>query len=210
MPEEISNPRIIGRSSSSFTRITRIFACELGVECELRIVRDLRSSNVEDYAGNPALKLPILQAQSGTWFGALNICRALARGSAREPHVVWPEDLREPLLANAQELTLHALATEVTLVMSKLSGVDATLHQAKLHASLLNVLEWLDVNVAGVLAGLPAARQLSYLEVALFCLVTHLEFRDVVPVAPYRELAAFCGSFAERASAQATPYRFDL
>jgi glutathione S-transferase len=206
-----TKPRIVGRSSSSFTRITRIFACELGVDCELRVVRDLMSSNVEDYAGNPALKLPILQASTGTWFGTLNICRALALGSTRALHIVWPEDFREPLLANAQELTMHALATEVTLIMSKLgAGVEGAPHPAKVHASLLNVLEWLDVNAAGIFASLPAARQLSYLEVALFCLVTHLEFRAVVPVAQYRELAAFCRSFAERASARATAYCFDV
>ena len=207
----LSKPCIIGRSSSSFTRITRIFASELGVEYELRVVRDLMSSNVRDYAGNPALKLPILQASTGTWFGALNICRALALGSTRELHIVWPEDLREPVLANAQELTVHALATEVALIMSKLGGdVDGVSHQSKMRASLLNVLDWLDANAGGILAGLPGARQLSYLEVALFCLVTHLEFRDVVPVAQYRELTAFCRLFAERASARATPYCFDV
>ena len=58
-------------------------------------------------------------------------------------------------------------------------------------------------------AALPADRDLSYLEATLFCLVTHLEFRGVVPVAPYPALANFCASFAQRASARETAYHFD-
>ena len=43
----------------------------------------------------------------------------------------------------------------------------------------------------------------------LFCLVTHLEFRSVVPTAPYWRLNEFCLQFADRASAHETTYRFD-
>ena len=206
---EVSKPRIIGRSSSSFTRVTRIFAAELGVDCELQVVRDLMSSNAADYGGNPALKLPALHTASGTWFGALNVCRALSRMGTHAPRIVWPEALNEPLLANAQELTVHALATEVALVMSKLGGTADNAHQEKMRASLLNVMSWLDANIGAVVAALPSDRDLSYLEVALFCLVTHLEFRQVLPVTDYPELAVFCARFGARASALNTPYRFD-
>ena len=209
-PEVISMPRIIGRSSSSFTRVTRVFAAELGVAYELQVVRDLMSSNMADYAGNPALKLPALQTASGTWFGALNVCRALSRIATRDVRIVWPEALHEPLLSNAQELTVHALATEVALVMSKLGGTAAdSLHQAKMRTSLRNVMSWLDANVGAILAALPSDRNLSYLEVTLFCLVTHLEFREVLPVIDYPELALFCRRFGARSSALDTLYRFD-
>jgi glutathione S-transferase len=209
-PKESDKPRLVGRSSSSFTRIARMFAAELGVPCELTVVRDLLSLSRADYGGNPALKLPILHTSAGTFFGALNICRVLARRSRRDLRLLWPEDLHEPLLANAQELTVHALATEVTLVMSKVGGASAEgAHQAKLQASLLNVLSWLDDNVGAVLGALPADRDLSYLEVALFCLVTHLEFRQVLPVADYAALGAFCLHFGQRVCARETPYFFD-
>jgi len=201
--------RIVGRSSSSFTRIVRIFAAEFGVPYELRVVRDLLSMKREDYGGNPALKLPVLEDRSGAWFGALNICRQLSLASERALSVVWPEALSSPLLANAQELTSHALASEVSLVMSTLGGAQGGPHQNKLRQSLLNVLAWLEQNVSAVRAELPAERDLSYLEVALFCLVTHLDFRDVLPLAPYPELTEFCRTFAERPSARATPYQFD-
>jgi glutathione S-transferase len=207
--EEISKPRIIGRSSSSFTRVTRIFAAELGVDYELQVVRDLMSSNAADYGGNPALKLPALHTASGTWFGALNVCRALSRTGTREARIVWPEALDEPLLANAQELTVHALATEVSLVMSKLGGTADNAHQEKMRASLLKVMSWLDANVGAVSAALPSDRDLSYLEVTLFCLVTHLEFREVLPVIDYPALTAFCGRFGARSSALDTLYCFD-
>lgn len=204
-----ANLRIVGRSSSSFTRIARIFAAELGVPYELRVVRDLLSTNPDDYAGNPALKLPVLESPEGTWFGALNICRQLALASEQPRSVLWPEALRGSLVVNAQELTLHALGTEVALVMSQLGGTGGSAHQNKLRQSLLNVLAWLEQHVSTIRAELPAERDLSYLEVALFCLVTHLEFRDVVPLAPYPNLATFCRTFADRPAARDTPYLFD-
>ena len=70
-------------------------------------------------------------------------------------------------------------------------------------------MRWLEANLGGVLEALPRERDFSYVEVTLFCLVTHLEFREVLPVSPYPALTAFCADFATRASAPATSYRFD-
>ncbi len=208
--EELARPVIIGRSSSHFTRVTRIFAAELRIDYSFRVVRDLMSSDPGDYGGNPALKIPSLQTPQGTWFGALNVCRALWRRSNPRPHVVWPEDLEEPLLANAQELVLHAMATEVTLIMDKAAGAsDSSAHHIKMRKGLANVMSWLEENASSALAALPPHRDLSFLEVTLFCLVTHLEFRNVLPTASYSELNAFCQRFATRASIGETLYRFD-
>jgi hypothetical protein len=74
------------------------------------------------YSGNPALKVPTLETADGAWFGALNICRELRRLSPCEVRIVWPEDLRGILATNAQELAVHAMGTEVTLIMSSLVG----------------------------------------------------------------------------------------
>jgi glutathione S-transferase len=201
---------IVGRSSSSFTRVSRIFAAELGVPYTLEVVRDLQSLEVEAYGGNPALKVPSLRTPSGTWFGALNICRELARISLRALHVVWPEVLERPLLANMQELTLHAMATEVGLIMSGPPAEGAeTPSRVKMRLSLHNTLSWLDAHATQALDALPAERQLSYLETCLFCLVTHLEFRNVLPTAPYPTLVAFSQRFGGRASCTETAFRFD-
>jgi glutathione S-transferase len=201
---------IIGRSSSTFTRVARIFAAELAVPYTLDVVRDLGSVELETYGGNPALKVPSLRTPNGTWFGALNACRELARLSTRELCIVWPEALDQPLLANMLELTLHAMATEVGLIMSSLPKEPAeTMHRAKMHASLHHTLSWLDTHLQQVLAALPADRHLSYLETCLFCLVTHLEFRNVAPIAPYPALATFCENLALRPSCQGTEFRFD-
>ena len=208
--EELCKPVIVGRSSSHFTRVTRIFAAEMRVDYSFQVVRDLMSCDAGDYGGNPALKLPTLQTGRGVWFGALNICRELSRQSSRKPRTVWPEDLDQPVLANAQELVVHAMATEVALIMAKVSGVgDGNAHQAKMRQSLVNTMAWLEDNARQALDALPADRELSYLEVTLFCLVTHLEFRDVLPVSPYPNLNEFCQRFAARASADETRYRFD-
>ena len=200
-------PVIIGRSSSSFTRVTRIIAAELGIDCELSVVRDLMSLDANDYGKNPSLKLPSLRTEAGTWFGALNVSRALARGRSGR-RIVWPEDLKEPLLANAQELTLQAMGTEVALIMAKVGGAAETKASTKQRESLRGTLAWLEENVEAVLSALPP-RDTSFLEVTLFCLVTHLEFREVLPTRDYRALSEFCSRFAERAAAATTPYRYD-
>src|SRR5688500_7472830 len=102
---------LLGRSSSHFTRVTRIVAAELEVPYAFHILRDIRSREPADYAGNPALKLPVLRTPSGVWFGALNICRELARCSRGNVRIVWPEHVQDALPANAQELVLQAMTT---------------------------------------------------------------------------------------------------
>lgn len=200
---------LFGRSSSHFTRVTRILAAELGVAHGFRIVPDLLSQNPSDYGGNPALRLPVLHAADGEWFGALNVCRALARHRSHPARVVWPEDL-DRLAANAQELTLQAMASEVALIMARVASADESApHLEKQRTSLEAVLAWLERHVDAVIASLPAERVVSFLEVALFCLVTHVEFRAILPTRPYRVLGEFCERFARRPSAQQTGYRFD-
>jgi glutathione S-transferase len=208
--EGLTQPVLIGRSSSHFTRVTRVFAAELGVDYTFQVVRDLMSSNPGDYGGNPALKIPSLQTPEGVWFGSLNVCRELWRRSSLKPRVVWPEELDKPVLANAQELVLQAMSTEVTLIMARMADPSASnTHNAKMRTSLVNSMSWLEEHARSVLASLPPSRDLSYLEVTLFCLVTHLEFREVLPTASYAELSRFCQHFATRASIGQTAYRFD-
>jgi glutathione S-transferase len=205
------NPTVIGRSSSHFTRVTRIFAAELGVDCDLEVVRDLLARDAAAFGGNPALKIPSLRVEGvdgAVWFGALPVCRELWRRSGMRARVLWPEDLDEPLAANAQELVVQAMSTEVSLILSKAGGATETAHTEKMRESLLGSMAWLEANVPAALATLPE-RDLAYLEVTLFCLIEHLAFRDVVPVEPYARLESFRRSFASRPSAQATGYRFD-
>jgi hypothetical protein len=208
MAENMS-PIIIGRSSSHFTRVVRLFASELRVECSFQVVTDLMSFDAAEYGGNPGLRLPTLRTQEGVWFGALNICRELQRRSSVTLSVVWPEALDRPLLANMQELVVQAMATEVSLIMAGPAGQsEGRDHRAKLQKSLLDTVAWLELNATDALAALPA-RDLSYLEVTLFCLMTHLDFRKVLPIASYAALCDFCQSFGARASAEKTTYRFD-
>jgi glutathione S-transferase len=212
--EHGSSPTLFGRSSSHFTRVARIVAAELGVAYTFRVVPNLLSTDPSDYGGNPALRLPVLHTEQGEWFGALNICRALERQASaasrdERPRLVWPEALDQPLTANAQELTLQAMASEVALIMARVAKADeAAANLAKQRQSLERMLAWLEANVSEVLAALPP-RGVSFLEVTLFCLVQHLEFRDILPTAPYRALGEFCQRFAQRESARQTPFRFD-
>jgi glutathione S-transferase len=212
---------IVGRSSSHFTRVTRIFAAEMGVEYSFRIVRDLLSTETESYGGHPGLKVPVLLASSGTWFGSLNICRALVRlsesaernqfsAASQSRRLIWPEHLHTAALANAQELVLQAMSTEVSLVMDRAAGgTGDNQHQQKLRRVLANIMAWLERNAPEALETLPPERALSYFEVTLFCLITHLEFRELLTTSEYTRLTDFAQRFSERASAETTKYVFD-
>ena len=122
--------------------------------------------------------------------------------------MVWPEATLAPLAANALELTLQAMSTEVSWIMLTSTGGENGRYAGKLRTALDGMLGWLEQNVDAALAALPE-RDSSYLELALFCLLEHLEFRQVLPLAPYPRLLAFREVFAQRASARATPFKFD-
>jgi glutathione S-transferase len=200
---------LIGRSSSHFTRVARIYAVELEVPHDFSVVHAIGSTTPGTFSGNPSLRVPSLHTPEGTWFGSLNVCRELARRSPVAAPLVWPEDLSEPLAANAQELTLEGMSAEVSVVMGRLAGLTDE-HPAleKPFARFRGAAAWLEANLAGALARLPE-RRLSFLEVSAFCFVTHLEFRGLAELEPFPNLRAFAASFGARDAAERTPYRFD-
>jgi glutathione S-transferase len=110
------------------------------------------------------------------------------------------------LVANAEELILHAMSADVALVTSSVAGAAAP---PKLRPSLENALAYLDAHVERMVAALPAGRAVSFCETALYCAVTHLPFRKLLDLAPYPRLVDFCARFGARESARATEYRFD-
>jgi glutathione S-transferase len=196
---------LVGRSSSHFTRTARLFALELGVAHAFRPVLDMTKSDPAAYGDNPALKVPVLVDADGPLYGTENICRALARRSGHGARVVLCGDAPARVVANAEEMILHAMASEVILIMTGLEEPAPP----KVRASLENALGFLETNVDRVLAALPPDRLLSFCEASLFALVTHLPFRKIMDVSGYPRLGAFCGEFGQRAGARATEYRFD-
>lgn len=203
-------PCIVGRSSSHFTRLVRVFAAELGVTCEFVPVYDLSSLDMSDYAGNPALKLPVLRMGEVAVFGAENICRVLAESASERHRVFWPEDMHDVQARNAQELVWHAMQAQVQLGFgTQIAKLPAdSIYFAKAAAGLRNALAWLDERVPAVIDALPP-RDISMLEASLFCLVEHLAFRATISLVPYERLTAFAHAFGKRDSAQQTPYLFD-
>jgi glutathione S-transferase len=145
-------------------------------------------------------------------FGTENICRTLADRAPGSLRIVWPEQLRENISRNAQELVWHCMTSQVQIVfgtgMAKLPGDNLYFEKARL--GFQGALAWLDAHLAEALAALPASRQLSLFEASLFCMIEHLHFRPTLPVAQYPALVSFARSFADRPSAQRTPYQFDV
>jgi glutathione S-transferase len=199
---------LVGRSSSHFTRTARLFALETEVPHAFRPVMDLTVLDAANYAGNPALKVPVLLDAQGALYGTENICRELARRSAHRSAVVLRGEVSDRLVANAEELLLHAMGAEVILITSALPGQERPA-PAKVVRSLENSLAFLDSHVDRARAALPADRRLSFLETGLYCLVTHLPFRNLMDVSGHARLQAFCAEFGARPGARATPYRFD-
>lgn len=203
-------PVIVGRSSSHFTRVARIFAHELGVAHELAPVYDIAALATETFADNPTLRVPSLRTESGTWFGTLNVCRELARRATTRASIVWPEDLGDATAANAQEIVLETMAAEIVVVMARTAKLEPEhAFLAKPRARIETSVAWLERELPGVLARLPE-RSLSFLEVTAFCLATHLGFREVRSIDDCPNLLAFAESFGARASARATEYGFDV
>ncbi|MFN0252069.1 MAG: hypothetical protein ACKV2T_34655 [Kofleriaceae bacterium] len=202
--------KLVGRSSSLFTRVALIFAHEVDVKLELDVIRDMTSVDPATFGGHPALKLPLLLRDDGSIVvGTENICRVLAE-SGTHKRIVWPEDVRDDLGRNAQEMIEHAMAAQVQWVMGTMVGKLDGAHPffAKGRAGFEGALRWLDAHVDRVVAALPE-RDASVFEIELFCLVEHLVFRASLPVAPYPALVAFANAWGQRASAGATAFRFD-
>lgn len=135
----------------------------------------------------------------------------LSGAYSRHFDIVWPEDLQRPVAANAQELVLTAMSTEVGLIMGKASAVAPdNAHQVKLRASLTGAMDWLEMNAARAIDTMPPERDLSFLEVSLFCLVEHLEFREVLSLDAYPALRSFWQRFTRKSSSRATGFKFDF
>jgi glutathione S-transferase len=202
---------IVGRSSSHYTRMPLIFAHELGLSFEFAPIYDMTDLEIEAYAGNPALKLPILRTESSSLFGAYNICRALVELAGSPKRIVWPEELRDDLSRNAQELVWQGMSTQVQIafgtIICKLPAEN--FYFVKARSGLEGSLGWLDENLAAALRALPPQRDLSLFEVSLFCLVDHLTFRGTLDITPFSALLRFTEEFAMRPSARRTLYRFD-
>lgn len=200
---------LVARSSSHFSRIARIYAAELEVPCAFEPVFDINSTEAGAFADNPLLRVPSLRTPEGTWFGSQNVCRELARRSSRRARLVWPEDLLHPLGGNAQEVVTDAMATGVVIITARLAKAsDDSPMLAKPFARFAGALDWLEANLDAALATQPSG-DLSFLEVSAFCFLSHLGFRGLGTLDDRPRLRAFAERFGDRASARATPFRFD-
>jgi len=206
--------RLTGRSSSHFTRVAAMFAHELRLPFELEVVHDLTNLDAATYGGNPALKIPTLHVGEAALFGTDNICRKLAEiaGRARDSRVVLSEHVTADLARSAQELVWHAMSAQVQLVVgivfAKLPSDNVFF--AKTKSGMEGALTWLEEHFERVLDHLPASREVSVLEVTLFCLVEHIAFRPTVQLSAFPMLRSFAAAFASRESAQRTVFRLDV
>ncbi|MCB9606692.1 MAG: glutathione S-transferase family protein [Polyangiaceae bacterium] len=210
--------QLTGRSSSHFTRVVRIVAHELGVPVTLVPVFDLTQVDADCYGDNPTLKIPMLResVDGEPLFGTMNICRRLAEHAAersgKASNIIWPETLTTHLSRNASELVWHAMAAQVQLVFGTGIGkLDAdNIFFLKGKRGFEGSLAWLESHLESVLEELPSDRLTSLCEVALFCVLDHIQWRETLPLEAYPRLRVFAQEFATRESARATAYQFDV
>lgn len=205
--------RILGRSSSHFTRVVRIVARRLDVPHGFDVLPDILGAEPSAYGGHPAMKIPVLFVDDAPWFGTESICRTLAEhaGCTDDPSVVLPNAMRSRLGRNAHELLFTAMSLQVQLVLgvkvSRLAPESAYFHKAK--RALEGTLRWLDTHLDELLAELPAERAFSVFEIGLFCLVEHVAFQPVVSLEPVPRLVAFAAAYGAHPWARETPYFID-
>ena len=208
----MNTPEIIGRRSSHFTRLVLIVAHELGVEYSYMHVVDLMALDTKSYGDHPGLRLPTLKFDGEAVFGAVNICRILAKIMKRENDVVWPDEGDASiLLTNMYEITMQTMASQVSLVIAvEVSKLDpASAFVTKLRVGMAGMLEWLDTRLVEYQAQLPGDRLISITEAALYCVYEHIRCRNTSELTAYPNLARFVTEFGQRTSAKQTPYRFD-
>lgn len=205
--------RLIGRSSSHFSRVAAIFAHELGLPFELEVVHDLTDMNQATFGGHPGLKVPTLVSAQMSIFGTENICRKLTELAGRldDPRVVLAGDVSSDLVRNAQELVWQAMAAQVQLRIGiHVASLPAdSIFFAKATAGMMGALAWIEERLAQLTDLLPAPRDVSLFEVTLFCLIEHIAFRPTVALEPFPLLRAFAASFGCRDSARLTGFHFD-
>ncbi|MEQ1439058.1 glutathione S-transferase N-terminal domain-containing protein [Fontimonas sp. SYSU GA230001] len=205
--------RLIGRSSSHYTRIVRMLAHELDLPLELEVVHDLTRLDAAHYGGNPALRVPVLRVGGSALWGTEHICRHLVERAGRigDPRIVLTEQLRDERLRNAQELVWHAMAAQVQLrvglAVNQLPADNPFF--VKIRTGLAAALAWLDARLDDALGRLPTPRDVSLLEVSLYCLIEHLAFLPTVALDPYPRLRGFARDYGVRDSARRTPLHFD-
>ncbi len=156
---------------------------------------------------------PTLHVGSSRILGTENICRRLAElaGRSRDPRVVLSEHVESDLVRGGQELVWQAMGAQVQLRMgiaiAKLPA-DSPFF-VKTRAGMVGALTWLDQHLEQLLALLPAPRDLSVFEIALFSLIEHLRFQPTLPLEAFVELRDFADAFSGRESAKRTTFRFD-
>ena len=203
--------KIVGRSSSHYTRVVLLHAELLGLQWSLQPVDDLQGQDPEKYAGNPAMKIPVLVDGSTTLFGTQNICRALCHRAPAQARARLRDESGSPMLQNAQELVWHCMAAQVQLVMGTvLSALPAeSPYFTKIRAGLEGSLAWLDDRADALLPDRLGPAVISPLEITLFCLMEHLTFRPTVDAGKYERLAELTQRFGQLEVARRTAYRFD-
>lgn len=204
---------LYARRSSHMSRVVLLFATELGLAYTLQPVLNLLSQRSEDFGGNPALKVPTLQHQGESYFGALNCCRQLWKLAQPQPAVLWPEQMTTPLLQNAFETIQNGMSSEVALILHE--PKERALHSsndglAKTRAGLVGGLHWLEQRLPAILTSLSSTpTKLDFVTIQLFCYLEHLEWRGVQSLADFPGLQSFRGTYGQRAAARATTYQFD-
>lgn len=173
---------------SHFSRKVRIVLLELNVECELAYVPDLLSDDPADFAGNPILRVPVLEDGPHWVIESDAIVRHLL-----ETHDPGHDRLGFFAMTSDQRCALAVVSAvmgaEVELLLSRRSGLGAQhdgTYFRRYRVVIAGGLSWLESHAPRIWP----AQEFSYLDVALTCMWEHLRyngFAEGLPPFPWIE-----------------------
>ncbi|GAB2515282.1 glutathione S-transferase N-terminal domain-containing protein [Lysobacter humi (ex Lee et al. 2017)] len=186
--------RLVYTPRSHFSRKVRLLAAGLGLPLELVDAGNVADGVPAAFGPNPLMKVPTLIAPDGTAvFDSDHIAAWLVR--RHDPHDRFGVLSDDVDVLNARAVMNGVMATEVELILAARTGIDVDAHArfAKMRASMLAGLDWLEAHHHIF------QREATYATFHLLALLDHLVFYGLVPLAHPR-LAAVVAELGARPS----------
>lgn len=180
---------------SHFSRKVRIVLAELGISCELVHAPNLLSEDPAHFGGNPILRVPVLEDGDDWVIESDAIVRYLLErhDAGNDRFAFFSMTVAQ---RNALAMISATMGAEVELLLSQRSGLGAEhegVYFRRYRVVIRECMSWLEERGPA----LWPECDLSYLDIALACMLDHLRYNDMMPRLPE------CRWLSERAARHA-------
>lgn len=161
---------------SHFSRKIRILLDLYNIDYEMIDIGNVVSSDIDNFAHNPLMKVPTLEYEGQLIFDSDNIAAFIVRKfDPSDRFNFFTNDLR---ILNARAVMNGVMNEEVKIILAKRTGVPTEQYDffTKAHKSIAQGLDWLEINHT-----IFSTSHLSYAEIHLVCLIEHLQHYKMLP-----------------------------